>query len=97
MLLGGQVVPFDCLEFSERLRWIDVMSDLAFAAMDLVHHGRSDFAWRLVDGYLAASGDYAGLAVLPLYLVYRAARACADRRHSAAGQPAPQRATNWTG
>ena len=90
MLLGGQVVPFDCLEFSERLRWIDVMSDLAFAVMDLVHRGRPDFAWRLVDGYLAASGDYSGLAVLPMYLVYRAlvrAKVAGIR----AGQPAVQR------
>ncbi len=72
MLLDDEIVPFDCLEFNERLRWIDVMSDLAFAVMDLAHRGRADFAHRLLDRYLAASGDYCGLQVLPLYLVYRA-------------------------
>jgi hypothetical protein len=72
MLLDGKIVPFDCLEFNERLRWIDVMSDLAFAVMDLAHRGRADFAHRLLDRYLAANGDYSGLQVLPLYLVYRA-------------------------
>ena len=72
LLVEGRVVPFDCLEFNPQLRWIDVLSDLAFAVMDLVHRGRADFARRLLDRYLAASGDYAGLRVLAFYEVYRA-------------------------
>lgn len=72
VLLDGRPVPFDCIEFNEGLRWIDVMSEVAFLAMDLEDRGRRDLAWRFLGRYLEATGDYAGLAVLPFYLVYRA-------------------------
>jgi len=65
-------VLFDCIEFNPRFRWIDVMEDVAFAAMDLQHHGRPDLAARFLDRYLERTGDYAGLRVLPFHLVYRA-------------------------
>ncbi len=63
---------FDCLEFDPELRWIDVQSEIAFAFMDLLQHGRPDFAWRFVNAYLERSGDYAGVALLPFYATYRA-------------------------
>jgi len=72
VLLDGRPVPFDCIEFNDSLRWIDVMSEAAFLAMDLEDRGRRDLAWRFLNRYLEATGDYAGLAVLPFYLVYRA-------------------------
>ena len=72
VLHGGQPLVFDALEFSPALRWTDVMSELAFTVMDLEHRGHHEFAQRYLDDYLAASGDYAGLAMLPFYLVYRA-------------------------
>ena len=71
-LIDGRATLFDCVEFSKELRWIDVMSDVAFAVMDLHSRGASGFAWLLLDQYLAATGDYAGLRLLPLYLVHRA-------------------------
>ncbi len=72
VLLEGRVVPFDCIEFDEALRWIDVLSDAAFLMMDLAARGHPGLAWRFLDAYLQETGDYAGLGVLPLYLVYRA-------------------------
>jgi hypothetical protein len=72
VLLDGRPVPFDCIEFNEELRWIDVMSEVAFLAMDLEDRGRSDLAWRFLNRYLETTGDYAGLEVLRFYLVYRA-------------------------
>jgi hypothetical protein len=90
----GRVVPFDCIEFSESLRWIDVAAEIAFTLMDLRYRQRPDLAQRLLDGYLAASGDYGLLTVLDFYLVYRAmvrAKVAAIR----AGEPdldAPARA-----
>ena len=72
VMLDGALIPFDCIEFSPAMRWIDVMSDVAFLFMDLTHHGRTDFAYRFLNAYLDASGDYAGLAVLRFYRVYRA-------------------------
>lgn len=84
--LAEGITAFDCIEFSPALRWIDTLADAAFFSMDLHAHGRSDLAWRFWDGYLAATGDYAGLAVLRPYEVYRAlVRAMAARLRAAQG------------
>jgi hypothetical protein len=71
-LIGPAPVLFDCLEFDERLRWIDVMSDVAFTVMDLEHHELPRLAARFLNAYLEETGDYAGLRVMHYYLVYRA-------------------------
>jgi aminoglycoside phosphotransferase family enzyme/predicted kinase len=70
--IEGIITLFDGIEFSEQLRWIDIMSDLAFISMDLIDHDASPFAWRLINRYLEYSGDYQGLEVLRFYQVYRA-------------------------
>lgn len=66
------VLIFDCIEFNESLRWIDVMSEVAFVVMDLEDRGRADLGRRFLTAYLELTGDYGGLRVLPFYLVYRA-------------------------
>jgi hypothetical protein len=63
---------FDCIEFNEAMRWIDVMSDVAFLVMDLEDQGRRQFAGRFLSAYLEHTGDYLGVGVLPFYLAYRA-------------------------
>ncbi|MCK4586390.1 MAG: AAA family ATPase, partial [Gammaproteobacteria bacterium] len=68
----GQVTPFDGIEFNPNLRWIDVMSELAFLLMDIEDHDRFDLSRRLLNNYLGITGDYAGLSILRFYLVYRA-------------------------
>lgn len=70
--LDERVMLFDCLEFSDNLRWIDVMSELAFLVMDLDDRGHADLARRALNTYLEHTGDYAGLAVFRFYQVYRA-------------------------
>lgn len=70
--LGDEAAAFDGIEFDDELRWIDVLSDIAFLVMDLLAHGRRDLAFRLLDGWLEASGDHAGLPALRFFLVYRA-------------------------
>lgn len=70
--MEGRPTPFDCIEFDPELRWNDVMSEVAFLAMDLLHRERRDLAFRFLDAYLGATGDYDGLGVLRHYLVYRA-------------------------
>ena len=70
--IEGRAVPFDCIEFDPALRWIDVMNEVAFLVMDLLAHRCAGDAWRLLNAWLEASGDYAGAAVLRFYLVYRA-------------------------
>ncbi len=66
------VVIFDCLEFNEALRWIDVISECAFLDMDLEDRGRADLGRRFLNAYLQHTGDYAGLALLRYYRTYRA-------------------------
>lgn len=72
VLLDGEPVPFDCIEFNDNLRWIDVVSDLAFTVMDLMDRKRPDYARRLLNDWLEHTGDYEGLRLLRFYQVYRA-------------------------
>lgn len=65
-------LAFDCIEFNPALRWIDVISEVAFLVMDLQDHDAVRLARRFLNGYLEHGGDYAGLRLLPFYLVYRA-------------------------
>ena len=72
VIYENRVMPFDGIEFNANLRWIDVMSELAFLLMDLDDHNRPDLSRRLLNNYLGITGDYAGLSVLRFYQVYRA-------------------------
>ncbi|MFC1748731.1 AAA family ATPase, partial [Pseudomonadota bacterium] len=67
-----KITLFDCIEFNETFRRIDVISDIAFTMMDLIDKGKPDYAARLLDQYLQYTGDYQGVRLLPFYLVYRA-------------------------
>jgi aminoglycoside phosphotransferase family enzyme/gluconate kinase len=83
----GAIMAFDALEFDRKLRDIDVMSEVAFVAMDLRAHGRVDLGYDFVNRYLEIGGDYGGLDVLPFYLVERAlvrAKVAAIKRAQAA-------------
>lgn len=63
---------FDCIEFNPDLRWVDVISELAFLAMDLDASGYLSFSRRLLNHYFEFTGDYAGVTLLRYYLAYRA-------------------------
>lgn len=69
--IDGRTTVFDCIDFNDDFRWIDVMSDLAFMAMDLQAHGLPHLAYRLVNGYLEQCGDYDGMPMLNYYRVHR--------------------------
>ncbi len=68
----GQATAFDGIEFDAELRWIDVLDDMAFLAMDLWANQRRDLAFRFINAYLSASGDYGGLPAVRYYIVCRA-------------------------
>lgn len=70
--LDDTALPFDGIEFNPELRWIDVVSEIAFMVMDLHAHGLAPLAQRFLNDWLEHSGDFAGLALLDYYLVYRA-------------------------
>ncbi len=64
-------LAFDCLEFNENFRWIDVISEVAFLVMDLNVHHQPELAQYFLNKYLELTGDYEGCSVLHFYLVYR--------------------------
>lgn len=96
LTLDGKVEVFDCIEFNDDLRWLDVIDDLAFVVMDLRFHGQGGLAAYLLERYLEASGDYSGLAVLGYYVVMRAvvrAKVCLLRARALSGAEAQEQAT----
>ena len=70
--LNNKPMAFDCIEFNPSLRWIDVISDVAFLIMDLQDRKQNLLANHFLNTYLELTGDYAGLTILPYYLCYRA-------------------------
>jgi hypothetical protein len=63
---------FDCIEFNDRFRYIDVASEVAFLAMDLDFHRRPELSKHFADAYVKASGDKELLQLLDFYKCYRA-------------------------
>lgn len=73
VMLAGEPTPFDCLEFDPDLARIDVIYDLAFLIMDLLHRGLAAHAQRALQGWIEISEDDEAVALLPLCLATRAA------------------------
>ena len=72
VIYEGKPTLFDCLEFNPGLRWIDILSDIAFLVMDLHDRGVPDDAWYLLNRYLEVTGDFSGLITLRYFMTYRA-------------------------
>jgi hypothetical protein len=70
--VDDRLLVFDCIEFNPELRWIDIQSEVSFCYMDLLQRGHADWAWLFLNGWLQQTGDYAGIALLRYYAVYRA-------------------------
>jgi len=75
VLIDGRPVPFDALEFDERLGTCDVLYDLAFLLMDLRHRNLRRAANMTMGAYLLAAkgAQDGGMAALPLFMAVRAA------------------------
>jgi len=63
---------YDCIEFSDRFRYCDVASEVAFLAMDLDHYGQADLSRSFVNAYVAQSQDDELLRLLNFYKCYLA-------------------------
>ncbi len=72
--LTDPVMVFDCIEFTPRFRFADVLCDAAFLAMDLDRQGRSDLSSAFMGRYLARTGQE-GPEVAALESFYRCYRA----------------------
>ncbi|AQT82659.1 hypothetical protein B1R94_08415 [Mycolicibacterium litorale] len=78
----------DCLEFDDHLRYVDVVDDAAFLAMDLEFLGRPDLAATFLRTYLRLAEDDAPPALGDLYVAYRAVvRAKVDCVRHTQGNP----------
>ncbi|WP_108881515.1 AAA family ATPase [Anderseniella sp. Alg231-50] len=75
IVLNGEPVLFDAIEFNDEIATVDVLYDLAFLLMDLGHLGEDGHANRILNRYLSLSGNadhLAGLQALPLFMACRA-------------------------
>ena len=70
--LDDGVRILDCLEFDDRLRWVDGLDDASFLAMDLERLGAPELAERFTGWYVEFSGDRAPMSLRHHYIAYRA-------------------------
>ena len=102
VLIGGNPVPFDAIEFSERIANIDVLYDLSFALMDLCERKLQPLANRLLNEWIWRIAELPGaphheaLALLPMFLSRRASiRAFVDSQAAAVGNGDTSRARDY--
>lgn len=97
----GRPLPFDAIEFDERLALIDTLYDLAFLLMDLDRHHHRPDANLILNRVLWLSRsnlDVEGLAALPVMLSLRAGiRAFVTLQRSALEAPAMRAADEARG
>lgn len=67
---GVQII--DCIEFNERFRYGDVVSDLAFLHMDLEHLGFPELSRIVLSSYVRYASDPELYSLLDFYSAYRA-------------------------
>lgn len=75
VLIDNRPVLFDAIEFDPAMATTDVLYDLAFPVMDLLHFGRTSAANLVFNRYLSESeqANLDGLSAFPLFLSVRAA------------------------
>ncbi|MGB5971678.1 MAG: AAA family ATPase, partial [Nodosilinea sp.] len=63
-----QLYLFDCIEFNESFRYVDVMYDVGFIVMDLLSKDCPKLAIAFLNHYVEYTGDWEGVQLLPLYV-----------------------------
>jgi uncharacterized protein len=63
---------YDCIEFNDRFRYIDVANDVAFLAMDLDFHGQTDLSRQFTGRIIEALNDQGMVRLMDFYKCYRA-------------------------
>jgi aminoglycoside phosphotransferase family enzyme len=72
IFVTNRIYIFDAIEFNERFRYGDVVSDMGFLAMDLDFKRRTDLSDFFVNKYVEYAGDQELIKLLPFYKCYRA-------------------------
>ncbi|MBC8152458.1 MAG: AAA family ATPase [Bacteroidetes bacterium] len=68
----GKVSIYDCVEFNDRFRYLDVASDIAFLVMDFDFHQRPDLARYVTDRMARLLNDPDMGSLMDFYQCYRA-------------------------
>lgn len=97
VLLDSQPTLFDGVEFNDEIACTDVLYDLAFLLMDLWRRGLHRHANAVWNHYLAQTGEFSGLSLLPLFLSCRAAVRAKTSATAARLQPDARRASELQG
>jgi aminoglycoside phosphotransferase family enzyme/predicted kinase len=71
-ITGDSLHIYDCIEFNDRFRHLDVASDAAFLAMDLDYHDRPDLAGFFIHTLAELMGDARMEELMDFYKCYRA-------------------------
>jgi predicted kinase len=93
-------VVIDCVEFSERLRQIDIADELSFLAMECDQLGQPAAGQRILDSYGRATSDHPPASLVAFYKTYRAcvrAKVHAIRSHQAVAENECRRLTRQAG
>jgi aminoglycoside phosphotransferase family enzyme/predicted kinase len=72
-LYRGRPTVFDAIEFNDAIACCDVLYDMAFLIMDLLHRDLAPLANLVFNRYMAMTGDVRGLAPFGLFLSCRSA------------------------
>ncbi len=73
--LTDPIIIFDCIEFNDRFRYIDTISDISFLLMDLEFNGGERLSEQLCKAYLSYAGEEDNDLInhlINFYKVYRA-------------------------
>jgi aminoglycoside phosphotransferase family enzyme/predicted kinase len=70
--MDGRLLAFDCIEFSEHFRVMDLQAELAMLVMDQERRGCRREASACFNAYLEDAGDYEGVGVSSLFRCYYA-------------------------
>jgi len=75
IFLYKEPIIFDCIEFEESFRQIDVLYEVAFICMDFEYFGRSDFSDLFLKTYLSAFDCMPKAEDRQIFLYYKSLRA----------------------
>lgn len=69
---GDDFGLIDCIEFNQRFRFNDVISEIGFLSMEVDQMGRTDFSDGLLEGFFKVYDDEDSKKLLNFYRCYRA-------------------------
>lgn len=76
IFLEKQPIIFDCIEFRDEFRQIDILNEIAFLCMDLENYDNKEFSNLFLKHYIKQTGYTFGTKEKLLFTYFKAYRAC---------------------